>query len=99
MGSRPRKRENEHEKGSDAATNVQEGPTRTDMLRTLAGNSQRVSVRHVPDDGTVHHSGATLPVSSLTTVADSLPGEGIMAVMLGVVITIGSLGGTMVLLI
>jgi chemotaxis protein MotA len=44
-------------------------------------------------DMEVHHSGATLPVSSLTTVADSLPGLGIVAAVLGVVITMGSLGG------
>jgi chemotaxis protein MotA len=44
-------------------------------------------------DMEVHHHGATLPVSSLTTVADSLPGLGIVAAVLGVVITMGSLGG------
>jgi chemotaxis protein MotA len=44
-------------------------------------------------DMEVHHSGATLPVTSLTTVADSLPGLGIVAAVLGVVITMGSLGG------
>ena len=33
------------------------------------------------------------PVDSLTTVADSLPGLGIVAAVLGVVITMGSLGG------
>ena len=44
-------------------------------------------------DMEVHHHGATLPVSSLSTVADSLPGLGIVAAVLGVVITMGSLGG------
>ena len=44
-------------------------------------------------DMEVHHHGATLPVTSLTTVADSLPGLGIVAAVLGVVITMGSLGG------
>jgi chemotaxis protein MotA len=44
-------------------------------------------------DMEVHHHGATMPVSSLTTVADSLPGLGIVAAVLGVVITMGSLGG------
>ena len=33
------------------------------------------------------------PVSALTTVADSLPGLGIVAAVLGVVITMGALGG------
>ena len=33
------------------------------------------------------------PVNALTTVADALPGLGIVAAVLGVVITMGSLGG------
>ena len=41
----------------------------------------------------VHHHSATVPVSSLSTMADSLPGLGIVAAVLGVVITMGSLGG------
>jgi chemotaxis protein MotA len=41
----------------------------------------------------IHHHGATVPVASLTTMADSLPGLGIVAAVLGVVITMGSLGG------
>ena len=41
----------------------------------------------------VHHHGATEPVSSLTSVADSLPGLGIVAAVLGVVITMSALGG------
>jgi chemotaxis protein MotA len=41
----------------------------------------------------VLHHDATLPIASLTTVADSLPGLGIVAAVLGVVITMGSLGG------
>ena len=36
---------------------------------------------------------ATQPVASLSTVADALPGLGIVAAVLGVVITMGSLGG------
>ena len=44
-------------------------------------------------DMEVNHHGATMPVSSLSTVADSLPGLGIVAAVLGVVITMGSLGG------
>jgi len=44
-------------------------------------------------DMEMHHHGATMPVSSLTTIADSLPGLGIVAAVLGVVITMGSLGG------
>jgi chemotaxis protein MotA len=41
----------------------------------------------------VHHEEAGRPVSALTTVADSLPGLGIVAAVLGVVITMGALGG------
>jgi len=44
-------------------------------------------------DMDVHHQGASQPVSALTTVADSLPGLGIVAAVLGVVVTMGSLGG------
>jgi chemotaxis protein MotA len=41
----------------------------------------------------VHHLSASQPTSSLTTVADSLPGLGIVAAVLGVVITMQALGG------
>jgi chemotaxis protein MotA len=39
------------------------------------------------------HAQGRLPASALTTVADSLPGLGIVAAVLGVVITMGALGG------
>ncbi|MCL5743581.1 MAG: MotA/TolQ/ExbB proton channel family protein, partial [Acidobacteria bacterium] len=41
----------------------------------------------------VHHGGAEESVSALSSVADSLPGLGIVAAVLGVVITMGALGG------
>ena len=44
-------------------------------------------------DMEVHHHGVVTPISSLTTVADALPGLGIVAAVLGVVITMGSIGG------
>ena len=44
-------------------------------------------------DMEVHHREASAPVGALSTVADSLPGLGIVAAVLGVVITMGSLGG------
>ena len=44
-------------------------------------------------DMEVHHHGAVAPISALTTVADALPGLGIVAAVLGVVITMGSIGG------
>ena len=44
-------------------------------------------------DMEVHHHQALVPISALTTVADALPGLGIVAAVLGVVITMGALGG------
>jgi chemotaxis protein MotA len=44
-------------------------------------------------DMEVHHHEALQPVSALSTMADSLPGLGIVAAVLGVVITMGALGG------
>ena len=41
----------------------------------------------------VHHHDAIQPTTSLSTMADSLPGLGIVAAVLGVVITMGALGG------
>jgi chemotaxis protein MotA len=41
----------------------------------------------------VHHHDATQPSTALNTMADSLPGLGIVAAVLGVVITMGALGG------
>lgn len=44
-------------------------------------------------DAEVHHHQSSISVGALTTMADSLPGLGIVAAVLGVVITMGSLGG------
>ena len=44
-------------------------------------------------DMDVHHQSATQPSQALTTMADALPGLGIVAAVLGVVVTMGSLGG------
>ncbi len=44
-------------------------------------------------DMEVQHHDASLPITALTTVADALPGLGIVAAVLGVVITMGALGG------
>jgi chemotaxis protein MotA len=44
-------------------------------------------------DMEVHHASAAAPVTALSTMADSLPGLGIVAAVLGVVITMGSIGG------
>jgi chemotaxis protein MotA len=44
-------------------------------------------------DMEVAHHESTEPISALSTVVDALPGLGIVAAVLGVVITMGSLGG------
>lgn len=44
-------------------------------------------------DMEVHHESAEAPTNALTTVADALPGLGIVAAVLGIVITMGALGG------
>jgi len=44
-------------------------------------------------DMEVHHAGASQSAAALSTTADSLPGLGIVAAVLGVVITMGALGG------
>lgn len=44
-------------------------------------------------DMEVHHHDANEPVNALSTMADALPGLGIVAAVLGVVITMGAIGG------
>jgi chemotaxis protein MotA len=44
-------------------------------------------------DMEVHHHESSQPVAALSSMADSLPGLGIVAAVLGVVITMGALGG------
>jgi len=41
----------------------------------------------------IHHHASSAPVRALATVADALPGLGIVAAVLGIVITMGALGG------
>jgi chemotaxis protein MotA len=41
----------------------------------------------------VHHHEVGAPIAALSTVADALPGLGIVAAVLGVVITMGAIGG------
>jgi chemotaxis protein MotA len=47
----------------------------------------------IESDMDAHHHESTEPIGALSTVADSLPGLGIVAAVLGVVVTMGSLGG------
>jgi chemotaxis protein MotA len=44
-------------------------------------------------DMEVHHHSAAQPIGALSTMADALPGLGIVAAVLGVVITMGAIGG------
>ena len=66
-----------------------------DTLRTAsAGTVEPFDIDQMMElDMDVHHHGASQPVAALTTMADSLPGLGIVAAVLGVVITMGALGG------
>ncbi|MGH9604176.1 MAG: flagellar motor stator protein MotA [Terracidiphilus sp.] len=66
-----------------------------DTLRTaITGGVEPFDMDQMMEvDMEVHHHEAMLPVNALGTVADSLPGLGIVAAVLGVVITMGALGG------
>jgi chemotaxis protein MotA len=66
-----------------------------DTLRTaITGGVEPFDMDQMMElDMEVHHHGAMKPVNSLSTLADSLPGLGIVAAVLGVVITMGALGG------
>jgi chemotaxis protein MotA len=66
-----------------------------DTLRTaITGGVEPFDMDQMMElDMEVHHSGAIQPVDALNTVADALPGLGIVAAVLGVVITMGALGG------
>jgi chemotaxis protein MotA len=66
-----------------------------DTLRTaLTGGIEPFDMDQMMEtDMDVHHHNATQPITALSTMADSLPGLGIVAAVLGVVITMGALGG------
>lgn len=65
-----------------------------DSMRMAISGVEAFELDQLMDlDLEVHHHEASIPVASLTTMADSLPGLGIVAAVLGVVITMGALGG------
>jgi len=66
-----------------------------DTLRTaITGGVEPFDMDQMMElDMEVHHHASVAPVDALTTVADALPGLGIVAAVLGVVITMGALGG------
>ena len=65
-----------------------------DTLRMyISGGVNAIEIDQMMElDMEVHHAGVRAPVAALSTVADSLPGLGIVAAVLGVVITMGALG-------
>src|SRR5438094_3748063 len=65
-----------------------------DTMRMAVSGMEPFDLDQVLDlDLEVHHQQAAIPISALSTTADSLPGLGIVAAVLGVVITMGALGG------
>lgn len=66
-----------------------------DTLRmAITGGATPFDLDQMMDqDMEVHHSGESQTVSALSTMADSLPGLGIVAAVLGVVVTMSALGG------
>jgi len=65
-----------------------------DSLRMAITGADAFDLDQMLDlDLEVHHQDAAQPTAALSTMADSLPGLGIVAAVLGVVITMGALGG------
>ncbi len=66
-----------------------------DTLRmAVSGGVEPMDIDQMMEvDLEVHHRESAEPIAALNTMADSLPGLGIVAAVLGVVITMGSLGG------
>lgn len=65
-----------------------------DTLRMAVSGSEPFDLDQLLElDMEVHHHETSLPIASLSTMADALPGLGIVAAVLGVVITMGALGG------
>lgn len=64
------------------------------MRMAITGGVQAFDIDQMMElDMDVHHRCAGLPTSAITTVADALPGLGIVAAVLGIVVTMGALGG------
>lgn|SRR5271163_3733759 len=65
-----------------------------DTLRMAVTGAAAFDLDQLLDlDMEVHHTDSGQPISALSSMADSLPGLGIVAAVLGVVITMGALGG------
>jgi chemotaxis protein MotA len=64
------------------------------MRMAITGGATPFDVDRMMElDLEVHHAGAADPSTALATVADALPGMGIVAAVLGVVIAMSALGG------
>lgn len=64
------------------------------MRMSITGGSTPFDLDQMMElDMEVHHDGEHQSISALSTVADSLPGLGIVAAVLGVVVTMSALGG------
>jgi len=65
-----------------------------DTMRMAVSGMEAFDLDQVLElDLEVHHDEASQPITALSTMADSLPGLGIVAAVLGVVITMQALGG------
>jgi len=65
-----------------------------DTLRMAVTGAEPFDLDQLLDlDMEVHHHDSGQPIAALSSMADSLPGLGIVAAVLGVVITMGALGG------
>jgi chemotaxis protein MotA len=64
------------------------------MRMAITGGVQPFDVDQMMElDMDVHHHSSGQPTSALNSVADALPGLGIVAAVLGIVVTMGALGG------
>jgi chemotaxis protein MotA len=66
-----------------------------DTIRMLSGGGvEPFDVDQMMElDMDVHHHETGVPIAALSTMADALPGLGIVAAVLGVMVTMGALGG------
>jgi chemotaxis protein MotA len=67
----------------------------TDYLRMMVGgNMNAIELENLMDiEMDTHHEEAHQPAAAVNRIADGLPGFGIVAAVLGIVITMGALGG------
>lgn len=65
------------------------------MRLIVGGNMNPIEIENLMDaELDAHHHNAEKPATALTTMGDGLPGFGIVAAVLGVIITMGSIGGS-----